>query len=72
MFEEYTKRNRAIQAALDLAAEGGWKAVIFAAISERTGLSLADLRRDFTCKLGQIVLNGLEFGNWPAELDAVQ
>lgn len=50
MFEEYTKRNRAIQAALDLASEGGWKAVTFTAISERTGLGLADLRRDFTCK----------------------
>ena len=50
MFEEYTKRNRAVQAALDLAAEGGWKAVTFAAIAERSGLNLADLRRDFTCR----------------------
>src|SRR4051812_32277694 len=29
-------------------------------------------RRDFTCKLGQIVLNGLKLGNRPAELDTVQ
>ena len=50
MFEEFSKRNRAIQAALELAAEGGWNAVTFAAIGERTGLSLADLRRDFTCR----------------------
>ena len=50
MFEEYSKRNRAIQAALELAAEGGWRAVTFAAIAERTGLSLADLRRDFIWK----------------------
>jgi ubiquinone biosynthesis protein COQ9 len=50
MFEEFNERNRAIQAALELAAEGGWKAVTFAAVAERTGLSLADLRRDFTCK----------------------
>jgi ubiquinone biosynthesis protein COQ9 len=50
MFEEFSKRNRAIQAALELAAEGGWKAVTFPAIGERTGLSLADLRRDFTCR----------------------
>jgi AcrR family transcriptional regulator len=50
MFEEFSKRNRAIQGALELASEGGWKAVTFTAIAERTGLSLADLRRDFTCK----------------------
>lgn len=50
MFEEFSKRNRATRAALELAAEGGWKAVTFTAIAERTGLSLADLRRDFTCK----------------------
>src|SRR6476661_7548240 len=50
MFEEFSKRNRAIQAALELAAEGGWSAVTFAAIGERTGLSLADLRRDITCR----------------------
>jgi len=50
MFEEYSKRNRAIQAALELAAEGGWKAVTFPAIAGRTGLSLADLRREFICR----------------------
>jgi ubiquinone biosynthesis protein COQ9 len=50
MFEEYTKRNRAIQAALELAAEGGWKAVTFTAIAQRTSLSLADLRREFMCR----------------------
>jgi ubiquinone biosynthesis protein COQ9 len=50
MFEEFSKRNRAIQAALELAAAGGWNAVTFAAIGELTGLSLADLRRDFTCR----------------------
>ena len=50
MFEEFSKRNKAVRAALELAAEGGWSAVTFAAIADRTGLSLADLRRDFTCK----------------------
>src|SRR5262245_8237704 len=50
MFEEYNKRNKAIVAALELAAEGGWKAVTFPAIAERSGVSLADLRRDFTCR----------------------
>jgi ubiquinone biosynthesis protein COQ9 len=50
MFEDYSKRNKAIVAALDLAAEGGWKSVTFPAIAERSGVSLSDLRRDFTCK----------------------
>jgi ubiquinone biosynthesis protein COQ9 len=50
MFDDFSKRNRAIQAAFDLAREHGWRAVSFPAIAERTGLSLADLRRDFTCK----------------------
>ena len=50
MFEEYSKRNKAIVAALDLAAEGGWKAVTFPAIADVSDVSLADLRRDFTCK----------------------
>ena len=47
MFEDFSKRNKAVRAALELAAEGGWKNVTFTAISDRTGLSLADLRRDF-------------------------
>jgi ubiquinone biosynthesis protein COQ9 len=50
MFEEHNKRNKAIVAALELAAEGGWKAVTFPAIAMRSGVSLADLRREFTCK----------------------
>jgi ubiquinone biosynthesis protein COQ9 len=50
MFEEFSNRNRAIRAALELAAERGWNEVTFPAIAERTRLSLADLRRDFTCK----------------------
>ena len=36
MFEEFSKRNKAVRAALELAAEGGWSAVTFAAIAERT------------------------------------
>lgn len=50
MFEEFSNRNRAVRAALELASERGWSEVTFTAIAERTGLSLADLRRDFTCK----------------------
>jgi AcrR family transcriptional regulator len=50
MFNDSSKRNKAIQAALELAAERGWRNVNFTAIAERTGISLADLRREFTCK----------------------
>jgi len=48
MFNESSKRNKAIQAALELAAERGWRNVTFTAIA--AGISLADLRREFTCK----------------------
>jgi AcrR family transcriptional regulator len=47
MFEEFNTRNKAVRAALELAAEGGWKAMTFAAIADRSGVSLADLHRDF-------------------------
>ena len=50
MLDEFSKRNRAVRAAFDLAAERGWNKVTFTAIAERTGLSLADLRHEFTCK----------------------
>ena len=50
MLDEFSKRNRAVRAALDIAAERGWNKVTFTAIAERTGLSLADLRQDFSCK----------------------
>jgi ubiquinone biosynthesis protein COQ9 len=63
MFDDFTTRNRAIRAALDLAAERGWREVSFAAIAERTGLSLADLRREFTTKAD--ILKAFQ-----AELDA--
>ena len=50
MFEDFSKRSKAIQAALELAAKDGWSSVTFTAIAGRSGVSLADLRRDFTCK----------------------
>jgi ubiquinone biosynthesis protein COQ9 len=50
MLDDFSNRNRAIRAALDLAAERGWDGVTFIEIADRTGLSLADLRREFTCK----------------------
>ncbi len=50
MLDEFSKRNRAVRAALEIAAERGWNNVTFTAIADRTGLSLADLRREFACK----------------------
>jgi ubiquinone biosynthesis protein COQ9 len=63
MLDDFSKRNRAIRAAFDLAAERGWDQVSFTEIAERTGLSLADLRREFTCKTD--LLKGFQ-----AEVDA--
>jgi AcrR family transcriptional regulator len=50
MLDEFSKRNRAVRAAMDIAAERGWNNVNFTAIADRTGLSLAELRREFACK----------------------
>ena len=50
MFDDFYKRNKAIAAALELAAEGGAKAVTFPASPCAAISSLADLRREFTCK----------------------
>jgi AcrR family transcriptional regulator len=50
MLDEFNRRNRAIRAALDIAAEHGWKEVTFTAIAARTGLGLAELRREFACR----------------------
>ncbi len=63
MLDDFSNRNRAIRAAFELAAERGWDQVTFTEIAERTGLGLADLRRDFTCKTD--LLKGFQ-----AEVDA--
>jgi ubiquinone biosynthesis protein COQ9 len=63
MLDDFSNRNRAIRAAFELAAERGWDQVSFTEIAERTGLSLADLRREFTCKTD--LLKGFQ-----AEVDA--
>src|SRR5262245_64910812 len=47
---ESKRRSKAIVAALALVSEGGWKAVTFPAIADVSGVGLADLRREFTCK----------------------
>lgn len=50
MFEEFSKRNRAISAAMALAATQDWGDVTLAAIAAHANLDLADLRREFACK----------------------
>lgn len=50
MFDDFSKRNKAVRAAFEIAAEQGWRAVTFPAIAERAHLSLGDLRAEFTCK----------------------
>src|SRR5262249_54265307 len=44
MFDDFSKRNKAVRAALEIAAEQGWRAVTFPAIAARSRLSLAELR----------------------------
>lgn len=50
MFEEFSKRNKAVRAALDLAQQHDWGDVTLADIAKHAGLDLADLRREFACK----------------------
>lgn len=50
MFEDFSKRNKAVRAAFEIAAEQGWRAVTFPAIAERAHLNLGELRAEFTCK----------------------
>ena len=50
MFEEFSKRNRAISAAVTLAADRDWGDITLAAIAAQANLDLADLRREFACK----------------------
>ena len=50
MFDDSSRRSKAVQAALVLAQERGWNATSLADIAQRAGLGLADLRREFKCK----------------------
>lgn len=50
MFEEFSKGNKAVRAALDLAQQRDWGDVTLADIAKHAGLDLADLRREFACK----------------------
>ena len=50
MFDDFSKRSKAVRAALDLAQHKGWGEVGLSDIAGAANLSLADLRREFTCK----------------------
>ncbi|MEM8573056.1 MAG: TetR family transcriptional regulator [Pseudomonadota bacterium] len=50
MFEEFSRRNRAVMAAMSLAANHDWGDVSLAAIASEANLTMADLRREFVCK----------------------
>lgn len=50
MFDDFSKRSKAVKAALDLAKERSWGDISLPDIARAANLSLADLRREFTCK----------------------
>ncbi len=50
MFDDFSKRSKAVKAALDLAKERRWGDISLADIARAANLSLADLRREFSCK----------------------
>jgi ubiquinone biosynthesis protein COQ9 len=50
MFDDFSKRAKAVRAALALAQQKGWGDISLADIAQAAGLSLADLRREFSCK----------------------
>ncbi len=50
MFDDFSKRAKAVRAAFKLAAERGWGKTSLADIAQEAGLSLSELRREFSCK----------------------
>lgn len=50
MFEEFSKRNKAVRAALELGRKRDWGDITLADIARQASLDLADLRREFVCK----------------------
>jgi ubiquinone biosynthesis protein COQ9 len=50
MFSDFSKRNKAVRAALSLAEQHDWADVTLPHIARHAGLDLADLRREFACK----------------------
>jgi AcrR family transcriptional regulator len=52
MFDEFSKRSKAVRAALDLAQQRDWGDITLADIAQKAGLDLGDLRAEFSCKSG--------------------
>jgi ubiquinone biosynthesis protein COQ9 len=50
MFDEFSKRSKAVRAAMELAQRRDWGDITLADIAQQAGLDLADLRREFACK----------------------
>ncbi|MFD0986689.1 TetR family transcriptional regulator [Methyloligella solikamskensis] len=50
MLNDFSNRTKIVRAAMELAETEGWNAVSLHQIAERSGLSLADLRREFDSK----------------------
>jgi len=50
MFNEFSKRNKAVRAALALAEHRDWDDVTLPDIARHAGVDFADLRREFACK----------------------
>jgi ubiquinone biosynthesis protein COQ9 len=50
MFDDFSKRSKAVRAALELAEKRRWRDVTLLDIAQAAGMSLSDLRREFTCK----------------------
>lgn len=50
MFDDSSRRTKAVRAALELARERGWRDLSLSDIAQAAGLGLADLRREFACK----------------------
>ena len=50
MFDEFSKRSKAVRAALDLAQERDWGDITLADIAQKAGLDLGELRSEFSCK----------------------
>ena len=50
MFDDFSKRSKAVRAALQLAKEKSWGDISLADIAQAANVGLADLRREFTCK----------------------
>jgi len=50
MFDEFSKRSKAVRAALELAQQRDWGDISLSDIARQAGLDLADLRAEFACK----------------------